>query len=892
MINDGKIIVSLFSPKTTRETVLTTNGRILDRYCTSLKGEQDISGNFRLTGNFLNKDYLFKYLTEGCIVKVRNEFGEDEVFRITTVNPSPFLISIISFQITITDTQSLWLDDVRPTNQNGLSALQWLYENADSMGFPKEIIMHSDIDTVNTAYYQNMNLHNALFNCDQSFINRWGGEVERHQYNLTINKQIGEDNNVTIRENKNLTGFEATISTDDLCTVGIGVGFNGIKGHYIESPLKDKYPVAYTKVIEYSDVKVRTDSDDTKDDDTMLFDSLEEAQKELDRRIRKEFSENHIDEIKATYNIDFVALSKTEKFKDYVKAERLHIGDYVNAIVNSLDIRIKVRVFTKEVDYLVGRVNKMTLSNVSTASLDASDSKIVANIRKLLKRNNTLDLEQYVDSTIKSGMKNSHVLVRKNEVLIMDSNDVDEAEAIWRWNKNGLGFSSTGYDGKYEIGLTSDGVLNANIIRTGVLSTVLIQNADGSFKIDLSGCGGAKYYNNGQLSMEMANNSLKLFNWLGNAEKIGALTAICHNDENGNPVATKPMIGLVNEKNSALSIGYKDKDKNNIIHSYIDFDYYNILGDSDTAPIRIRENIEARGINIYNATYKSDKAFPVFIDNVNVSNFNKDKIYFNVPVAPTKGLQMNDQPIKNSKMVADKVIPFYIGDKLVGKFLGDRLVLNVPIYGKNGIAMDPNAEQGIGVTVDDADPIRQKVIEYARTLIGKPYIFGGNYPTDNGTDCSGLAVYSYSKVNISLPRTTYDQIKQGTEVSESDLKIGDLVFSEFSSPNVPEHVFIYSGEKDGKHMCVEAPHTGLNIRERSFTWTSGMRARRIIKDKIHPVTPSGQGGDLNGAAKDYASPNMIYFCKNMEGFASEPYNDGTGTMTIGLIYSSYVLKEA
>ena len=124
-----------------------------------------------------------------------------------------------------------------------------------------------------------------------------------------------------------------------------------------------------------------------------------------------------------------------------------------------------------------------------------------------------------------------------------------------------------------------------------------------------------------------------------------------------------------------------------------------------------------------------------------------------------------------------------------------------------------------------------RIVESARKLIGKPYERGGNCPplgSDNGTDCSGLCQWAYNDNGIKITRTTYTQIKEGREVAESDLQLGDLVFTNFSSPNVPEHVYIYSGEKDGKHMCVEAPRTGLNIRERSFTWDSSTRARRLI----------------------------------------------------------------
>lgn len=125
----------------------------------------------------------------------------------------------------------------------------------------------------------------------------------------------------------------------------------------------------------------------------------------------------------------------------------------------------------------------------------------------------------------------------------------------------------------------------------------------------------------------------------------------------------------------------------------------------------------------------------------------------------------------------------------------------------------------------------EKIVESARTLIGKPYVWGGNYPplgNDNGTDCSGLCQWAFYMNGKSISRTTYTQINEGVEVSKENLQIGDLIFSNFSSPNVPEHVYLFSGIVDGNYMCVEAPRSGLNIRERTFEWTSGMRARRLL----------------------------------------------------------------
>lgn len=50
-----------------------------------------------------------------------------------------------------------------------------------------------------------------------------------------------------------------------------------------------------------------------------------------------------------------------------------------------------------------------------------------------------------------------HVVTTANEQLIMDTNDMNTAKKVWRWNLNGFGHSSTGYNGTYKTAITMDG---------------------------------------------------------------------------------------------------------------------------------------------------------------------------------------------------------------------------------------------------------------------------------------------------------------------------------------------------------------------------------------------------------------------------------------------------
>uniref|UniRef100_UPI00259AB50F phage tail spike protein n=1 Tax=uncultured Clostridium sp. TaxID=59620 RepID=UPI00259AB50F len=406
-----QIKVAYFPSDTSKDMVLGRNGKSLDKYCIKCESEEDLStGNYICDLTFLIDDNIQDLLQEEVILKLLMDYGY-EIFRISKVTVGTRYIYVVARQITIADSLTLWLEDVRPTNLNGQSAVTWLLDNAEGK---KEIQIISDIDTIATAYYQRMSLYKALHDSDNSFLNRWGGEIQRRGYTVYINKRIGIDRGFTIREGKNLTGFESTSNIDSLVTRAIGQGYNGILGNYIDSPLIVSYNQIYTSVIKYDDVKVKDEYNDEG------YDTLEQAQAELDRRIEEEFSENDIDKIKASYTINFVQLEKTEEYKKYIVAEKLFIGDDCRVYIPKLNVDIKVRALSKKYDVLAQKTKEINLSNYIETKpltlkqiadkLDAIDS--TATILQLAKDNAT--------SLIKGGLKNSYVIVRENEIIIGD----------------------------------------------------------------------------------------------------------------------------------------------------------------------------------------------------------------------------------------------------------------------------------------------------------------------------------------------------------------------------------------------------------------------------------------------------------------------------------------
>ena len=116
----------------------------------------------------------------------------------------------------------------------------------------------------------------------------------------------------------------------------------------------------------------------------------------------------------------------------------------------------------------------------------------------------------------------------------------------------------------------------------------------------------------------------------------------------------------------------------------------------------------------------------------------------------------------------------------------------------------------------------------AHDALGTPYVWGGGGPlgpTKGGFDCSGLTQWAIARATggrVILPRTTYDQIRAGSQIPLNALAPGDLVFSNFSAPGVPEHVAIYIGNG----QVIEAPTPGVPVHISGIP--SGAQARRVI----------------------------------------------------------------
>ena len=121
------------------------------------------------------------------------------------------------------------------------------------------------------------------------------------------------------------------------------------------------------------------------------------------------------------------------------------------------------------------------------------------------------------------------------------------------------------------------------------------------------------------------------------------------------------------------------------------------------------------------------------------------------------------------------------------------------------------------------------VIAYAKTLLGKPYVWGAQGP--NSFDCSGFTYYVFkNKAGITLPRNSAVQSKYGTYVSRSNIKGGDLLFFDTNGSNngAVSHVGLYIGNGQMIHASYSQRKIVTVSINNSYYQNAFVNARRVL----------------------------------------------------------------
>lgn len=448
------------------ETTFNNNGLGELTDVLSAKITESINGDYTLDVSVLLQNPMAEYLVEGNIIKAKRGSNDFQLFRIKRLVKDFKTITLYCYHI-FYDLLDNFLENTAPTNLNASSFGAWILSH---MNYDMNFTFSSDITSTASARYVRKNPVEAMIGTDaNSMVNLFGGEIVRDNYSISLNANKGADRGVRLLLGKNITAIQITADITSLTTRIVPIGFDGLMlpEIYVDSPLIANYPSPKIAKVVFNDIKYDPETDDG-------YDNIEDAYTEMRSRANALFV-GGIDLPKMNIKVDWLELSKTEEYKDiYSDLERVVLGDFVTVQLMGYNYTTEVKKVVYNVlndmteKFEIGTLNSNIASGISQVA-KASENRVTVSILDSARDNAT--------ELINSAM-GGYIYKTESELFIMDSPDPETAVRVWRWNINGLGYSSTGINGTYATAITMDGQIVADFITTGQLTTSVIQGID------------------------------------------------------------------------------------------------------------------------------------------------------------------------------------------------------------------------------------------------------------------------------------------------------------------------------------------------------------------------------------------------------------------------------
>lgn len=423
-----------------------------------------LNGEYSLTFEYPLNAKNNEYLIEDNIVKCKVADGSQQLFIITNVVKTYKTIKVMCKHIFYKLLYN-FLEDVYPQELNCADYLNWLLNHTQ---YPNEFTGYSDISLIRTGRYVRKNPIECILGDDNSMVNLFGGEIKRDNFKIYFNARIGNDEGLKLLFGKNITGINVNIDISNCYTRIMPIGYDGLllPEKYIDSPLINNYPYPRIALMKFENIKYDPNSESA-------YHTLEEAYQALRDAVQEQYDAG-IDKPAVNISVDWVELSKTEEYRQFASLERVHIGDTITA--NILGMDFTTRVIKTTYNPLNDTTEKFEIGTFKT-TIGESINKIDKVITEFSPGTILAEARDNATSLITQAM-GGYVYKTNSELYIMDSDNPNTAEKVWRWNINGLGYSSTGINGPYGIAMTMDGSIVADFITTGTLNTNVIQGYD------------------------------------------------------------------------------------------------------------------------------------------------------------------------------------------------------------------------------------------------------------------------------------------------------------------------------------------------------------------------------------------------------------------------------
>lgn len=415
------------------ENTFTHNGMGLLVDVISCDVTQVRNGEYELELTYPVGGFIFDEIKRKRIIKAKaNNRKPLQLFRIYYISkPLMGKIKVKAEHITYDARKNFIVQCNYSGNCIGaLTALKSACAYACKFQFLSDITMSSEFKA------ERKNLLNAIVGSEGSIIDTYGNgaDIVRDNLNIGIMTDGGNKTGVLIAFRRNMTGFTCEEDDTDVITQIYPYAINDdniitISEQYIFSDYINNNPEPIIAPVEFKDVK---------------------TEKELRQASSGYFNSTKKDLPKFTYKIEFQPLEDTINYKDvFGEAELIDLCDTVIIKHEVYGISTEAKVIKQVYDSLKEKNKKLELGQPKTTLKSIIDTTVKDSVSTIKALNNT------------SGNDGGYIRLSPSEILILDDENLNQAQNVWRWNKNGLAASTNGYNGNY-VELAKNGKLVIN----------------------------------------------------------------------------------------------------------------------------------------------------------------------------------------------------------------------------------------------------------------------------------------------------------------------------------------------------------------------------------------------------------------------------------------------
>ena len=275
---------------------------------------------------------------------------------------------------------------------------------------------------------------------DGSLLDIYGGEYKYDRFDISLLSARGQDRGFEIRYGKNLISFEQEENCASVYTDVYPFWVSGDERVFLdEKTIRASGTYDFTKVLPL--------------DMSSYFDSAP-SKADLKAAAQNYMTANKIGVPKVSLKLSY------EDFAENQNAV-VQLCDTVTVVFPKLNVRTKAQIVKVEYDVLLERYKSLEIgSTVSSLAETIADNTV--DISKILR---APSLQQAIANATAwlTRTTGGHIVFKKDanggfsEIYIMDTDDVETAQKVWRINLGGFGFSGNGINGPYETAITQDG---------------------------------------------------------------------------------------------------------------------------------------------------------------------------------------------------------------------------------------------------------------------------------------------------------------------------------------------------------------------------------------------------------------------------------------------------